>query len=223
MPVKHLEILVEEPSMEMFLRVILPKILGDITFKVYPFLCKEDLLKRLCGRLKGYASWIPDEWRILVIVDRDDDDCFELKDKLERMASEASLVTRAQAHGNPYTVINRIAIEELESWYFGDWEAVRAVFPKVPAALTSKAKYRDPDAIKGGTWEAFERVLQEYGYFKSGLRKIEAARDIGPRMVPERNRSNSFAALRNVLVEISTREKDRKKKNGDSRRQKKFL
>jgi hypothetical protein len=25
-------------------------------------------------------------------------------------------------------VVNRLAIEELEAWYFGDWEAVRAAY-----------------------------------------------------------------------------------------------
>ena len=45
-------------------------------------------------------------------------------------------------------------------------------------ALDTKSAYGDPDAIKGGTWEAMERELQRAGYFKSGLAKIEAARVI---------------------------------------------
>lgn len=37
------------------------------------------LLARLPERLRGYASWLPDTWRIVVIVDRDDADCTTLK------------------------------------------------------------------------------------------------------------------------------------------------
>lgn len=92
----------------------------------------------------------------------------------------------------PFQIVNRIVIEELESWYFGDWEAVRSVYPKVPSTITSKQQFRDPDGINGGTWEALERIFQRAGYFKSGLRKIELARNLASRMEPERNSSRSF-------------------------------
>ena len=75
-------------------------------------------------------------------------------------------------------MVNRVAIEELEAWYFGDWEAVQAAYPGVNANLPQKAGFRDSDAVQGGTWEAFERVLQKARYFKNGLRKIEAARTV---------------------------------------------
>ena len=73
--VEHLEVLVEEPSMEALLRGFLPRMLGDVTFQVYPFQCKSELLQHLPERLRGYSSWLPPTWRILVVVDRDDDDC----------------------------------------------------------------------------------------------------------------------------------------------------
>ena len=92
-------------------------------------------------------------------------------------------------------MVNRIAIEELEAWFFGDWEAVRSAYPKVPASQLQKAGFRDPDAIKGGTWEAMERVMQGAGYFGGGLRKIELARSVAAHMVAERNRSASFRAF----------------------------
>jgi hypothetical protein len=31
--------------------------------------------------------------------------------------------------------LNRIAVEELEAWFFGDIEALRAVYPKLSATL----------------------------------------------------------------------------------------
>lgn len=198
MTVAHVEILVEEPSTEAALRVLLPRMLGEATFDVHDLACKDALLERLPQRLKGYAKWIPDDWRIVVIVDRDNEDCVALKQRLESIAHESGLSTRAS--GGRVTVVNRVAIEELEAWYFGDWEAVRAAFPKVDRHIPSQARYRSADAIKGGTWEAFERVLQAAGYFKTGLRKIEAARAVAQHMDPHRNTSPSFGALRDALL-----------------------
>lgn len=203
MTVEHIELVVEEPSMEAALRVLLPKVVGTVSFEVYAHQCKDELLARLPARLRGYAAWIPDTWRIVVVVDRDDDDCDRLKARLETMARGARLVTRSTAGSQPYVVVNRLAIEELEAWYFGDWEAVRASYPRVPATIPSQVKYRVPDAVAGGTWEAFERVLQKAGYFKSGLAKIEAARTIAANMIPARNSSQSFQVLREALAEMA--------------------
>jgi hypothetical protein len=189
--------------MEEALKILLPSMLAATSFAVYRHRCKDELLERLPGRLRGYASWIPENWRILVVVDRDDDDCDELKGKLESIAEAAGLRTRTRPAGLQYAVINRLAIEELEAWYFGDWEAVRAAYPRVSATVPARAPYRDPDAIKGGTWEAFEREMNRGGYFRGGLRKIEAARSIAPHMGPERNTSRSFQVLREALVEVA--------------------
>lgn len=189
--------------MEAALRLLLPKMLQGVSFEVYPHQGKNDLLARLPERLRGYSKWIPDTWRIVVVIDRDDEDCVLLKARLEGMASAAGLVTRSAATKKHYTIVNRIAIEELEAWYFGDWAAVRAAYPKASATIPAQAKYRAPDAIKGGTWEAFERVLNKAGYFVGGLRKIEAAREVAGHMEPSRNSSPSFRALRDVLVELT--------------------
>jgi hypothetical protein len=201
--VEHVEVLVEEPSMEAALRLLLPTMLAGGSFEVYPHSCKAELLQRLPDRLRGYARWLPESWCIVVIVDRDDDDCDELKRQLEAMANTAGLRTRSVAGGVRYTVANRLAIEELEAWYFGDWEAVRVAYPRVPATIPEKTRYRDPDDVAGGTWEAFERVLQKAGYFKTDLRKIEAARAIARHMSHDRNRSRSFQALRDALLEMA--------------------
>jgi len=189
--------------MESALRVLLPKIIGSLSFEVYPHQCKEELLQHLPERLKGYASWIPPGWRILVVVDRDDDDCAKLRARLDRMAADAGLLTKSAARKGSFAVVNRLAIEELEAWYFGDWEAVRTAYPRVSETVPAKKKYRHPDAIRGGTWETFERLLQASGYFVGGLRKIEAARTIAEHMDPSRNRSPSFAAMRDALAGLS--------------------
>jgi hypothetical protein len=78
---------------------------------------------------------------------------------------------------------------------------VNAVYPRVPATVPERQGYRDPDAIAGGTWEAFERILQKHGYFKSGLGKVQAARLLGVHVSPARSRSGSFKAFCNWLDE----------------------
>jgi hypothetical protein len=140
----------------------------------------------------------------VVLVDRDADDCKTLKRRLEEIAAGARLPTRNRRTKGSFSVVNRIVIEELEAWYFGDWEAVRRAYPKVDATIPAQAKYRDPDAIKGGTWEALERALKKAGYFKTGLRKVELARAIAEHMEPGRNTSQSFEMLRSALTEMIT-------------------
>jgi hypothetical protein len=203
MIVEHIELLVEEPSTAEALRVLLPRILGHLSFEVHSHQGKHDLLGRLPIKLRGYAHWIPQNWRIVMIVDRDDDDCEVLKSRLEKIAAEAGLVTRQTAGTSTWVLANRIAVEELEAWYFGDWHAVKAAYPNVATGIPGRAPFRNSDEIKGGTWEAFERVLQQAGYFDGGLRKIEAARTIAAHMDPDRNRSPSFRALRNALRDMS--------------------
>jgi hypothetical protein len=203
MKAEHLEILVEEPSMEAFLRELLPRILGpNASFNIYPYQCKDDLLDKLPSRLNGYKNWLPKSWRIVVIVDRDDDDCVSLKKKLEKIAQNAGFRTRTNCVKSNWQVLNRIAVEELEAWYFGDWDAVCQVYPKVNVNIPNKESYRKSDAILGGTWEAFERVLQKSGYFKNGLRKTEAARAIGKQADPVRSRSPSFQVFRDAILEV---------------------
>lgn len=153
--------------------------------------------------MRGHSRWLPSNRQIIVLVDRDDEDCILLKARLEAIATGAGLLTKTAAHGAVYQVVNRIVVEELEAWFFGDWESVRKAYPQVPATIPQQAKYRIPDAIESGTWEALERVLKRAGYFSSGLRQIEAARAIATHMRPEVNTSHSFQVFRRTLLEMA--------------------
>ena len=177
---QHLEFLIEEQSMEVFLKGLLPQVLPeDCKYEFRVFQGKQDLLRKLGNRLHGYRHWLPDGGRIVVVVDRDNDDCVELKDKLEQEATDAGLLTRSRCQDGEWQVVNRIAIEELEAWYFGNWEAVHQAYPRVPLNVPRKRGYRNPDSIQGGTWEAFERILKRAGHIRTKLRKKEAAEAIG--------------------------------------------
>ncbi len=198
----HVELLVEEPSMEAFLRTLLPRLFPpDRTFDIHAFQGKGDLFANLQSRLQGYAKWLPEDWRIVVVVDRDDDDCLRLKQRMEDVARRAGLRTRATAGRARWKIANRVAIEELEAWYFGDWQAVCAAYPRVSPHVRNQQKYRHADQIAGGTWEAFERILKRGGYFKQGLRKIEAARVLGTQLDVARSDSPSFECFHQALME----------------------
>ncbi len=205
MQVSNLEFLVEEVSMENFLKAVLPKMLPEeITFQIHPHQGKRALLRKLGDRLKGYAQWLPEDYRIVVIVDRDGEDCEALKSDLERICKNAGLRSRRAADGPDWQVVTRIAVEELEAWYFGDWSAVCAAYPKVSPNTSKQAAYRKPDAIAGGAWEAFERILKRNGYFKQGLPKTEVATAVGSYFDPVVNRSYSFKVFRDAICEAAS-------------------
>jgi Domain of unknown function (DUF4276) len=199
---EHFEFLVEEPSMEAFLEELLPPLLADrATFKVHAHQGKPDLMRKLMARLRGYSKWLPINYRIVIIVDRDGDECAALKQQMENCSVAAGLRTRSRVGATAWQAVNRIAIEELEAWFFGDWHAVREAYSNVAANIPTKAQYRNSDAIAGGTWEALERILRRGGYFVGGYRKVEAAKEIGRHFAPTRCSSASFRALHNALNE----------------------
>lgn len=201
MTARRLEFLVEEASMEAFLQALLPRFLPQsCQYAVHPFNGKPDLLRKLPQRLRGYRSILGSDCRIVVVLDRDQDDCRELKSRLERMALKAGLKTRSTAQKGCWQVVNRLAIEELEAWYFGDWATVCAVYQEVSPNIPRKKGLRKPDEIKG-TWEAFEKVLQQHGYYPAGLNKIEAAQKIGAQIQPSRCRSRSFQVFWTAVLE----------------------
>lgn len=238
----HIVFFVEDLSAEAALNNLVPKIIPGLVqgndFEVISFQCKQDLQKNIGSRLKAYKKWVTEDWRIVVLIDKDLKDCLILKQEMEQIALDSGFITRTMAKGDScvsvknkhnlqkttgrsklrlrheqniaasaeickrFQILNRIAVEELESWFFGDIQALTSAFPGVPSTLPAKSRYRDPDSIKGGTWEAMERELQKAGYFQGGLAKVKAARVISENMDPERNVSQSFQAFRNGLRDL---------------------
>ena len=188
----HFEVYTEELSAQCALDNLMPKILGpDHTFMVHTFRGKAQLIAEIPKRLKGYAAWMPDDWRVIVLVDEDREDCLALKRKLDEAAAGAGIQDR---------ILNRIVVEELESWFFGDFEALRAVYPKLKASIPQRERFRDPDQIAGGTWEALDLILRQAGY--PGLGKTETATKVSALMDPARNRSKSFQAFRDGVLRL---------------------
>ena len=189
----HIKFFLEEPSAEEALKLLIPKMLEeDVSYEFHTFQGRDEMLIELPKRLKG-ERWIPKDWRIIVLIDEDRRDCHELKAYLEKAAHEADFVTKSSAAPNEnFQVVNRVAIEELEAWFFGDVEALHAAYPRISKNLQSKAKYRNPDAIQGGTHEALRDLLIQNKYFKGRISKPTVAQNIARHMEPRRNRSRSF-------------------------------
>lgn len=203
----QLELLVEEESAEAALRILLPKIVRpDVHFEIRTFQGKPDLLGKLPQRLRAYARRVPrEDLRILVLIDEDRQNCMMLKTQLERLASEAGLASKSAAPaGHAFRVVNRIAIEELEAWFFGDVPALARAYPGIPPTLGAQARYRDPDQIAGGTSEALHGVLRAAGYYgRTHLPKVEVAQRISRHMDPAVNRSRSFRCFHDGLAALT--------------------
>jgi hypothetical protein len=189
----QIDVLLEEPSTVEALRIILPKILaGKAKFRLINMRNKSRLIGELPKRLLGYKKRLEngEDLRIVVLVDRDRDNCENLKARLERIAHDAGLFTRTSPDQNGrFQVVNRIAIEELEAWFIGDTEALKGAFSGLRGEAFPKS-FNNPD--NSGTWEHLHRFLKSKGIYKSNYPKIEAARKIAPYMDLSRNKSRSF-------------------------------
>lgn len=198
----HFEILVEEPSMKALLEEILPKMLDDSSFEIRVFNGKPALLRELPHRLKGYAAMKKSmqSLRVVVLIDRDQEDCRKLRERIDQVGSAAGLNPSSLSQDVKGDLVAVVVCEELEAWYFGDVGALRKCYPRLPDQLGNRRAYRDTDHIRGGTAEALERVLQSHGYFLGGLAKMNLSRDVAPHMNIDENRSKSFNYFRRSLA-----------------------
>lgn len=189
--------------MAAFLDTFLPRVLPPgQPWKPIDHGSKQRLRARLPVRLRGYAGYDPAyRPKVLVLLDRDEDDCRLLKDELERAAAAAGLRTKSRpGPAGVFDVVSRIVVEELEAWFLGDPAAVASVWSGA-ARFLGKAAYRDPDAVRGGTHEAMLRVLRAAGHLRGAdrLPKIAVARAMGSALNPDASRSCSFTHFRTGL------------------------
>lgn len=198
-----LDFLVEEPSMEAFLRATLKTMDVVVPCDIHLFQGKQDMLRKLPNRLRSYRRWIRAGYYVIILLGCDHDDCHKLKRRIEKLALSAGLATKAQPRSDgQFEVVTRIAIEELEAWYLGDIPALRKAFPRLPEGLARRAAFRTPDAIKGGTWERLERLLQDAEYYPGGFAKADLARRVAPHMALDRNRSRSLRVFWSAVSDL---------------------
>ena len=194
----HIEVLVEDESTKEALEILIPKVVSrDCTHNIREFRGKKDMLKGLQGWFRGYAKWELD-CNMVVVIDKDREDCTRLKSKIEDKARNCGLLDKTFGRYSKRLVI-RIAMTELEAWFLGDPLAIHKAFPKV----------RERDVRAQGTVDSIpdpanhlERMLQRKRYF-SHMPKVLVARSIAEHMEPDRNKSPSFQLLMRTLRELS--------------------
>ncbi|MBO5368630.1 DUF4276 family protein [Methanocorpusculum sp.] len=136
----HIDVLTEESSAKEFLHNLLPRILEDTdTYNIYSFQGKQDLLKKLPYRLRAYHNYPLNTHKVIILIDRDAGNCVNLKRQLEEIVHDAGLISKRENPDN-FRAITRIVIEELESWYFGDTQALHEAYPEIPKNLREKKR-----------------------------------------------------------------------------------
>lgn len=211
----HIELLVEDSSGEKLLQLLLPKLLGPqgephswrlhsykgigriprgLVTKADP--AKRILLDQLPKLLRGYGR-TPGIDAVVILLDSDKRNCAEFLSELKAVA--------ASCDPTPRTLF-RLAIEEIEAWYFGDQQALLSAYPRAKRDVL--AKYVQDSACN--TWELLADALhsggssavKKAGWPLPGQLKHEWADRIGPLMEPNRNVSPSFGMLLKGLRQL---------------------
>ena len=105
------------------------------------------LFDQLPAKLRGFGTWMDEQCLVLVLADVDNDDCVQLLAELNALL--LSLPTK------PPRVLFRLAIEETESWFLADSNAIKEAFPKANLSLIKNIL---PDA-RVGAWERLAACL----------------------------------------------------------------
>lgn len=163
--------LLEEESMKRVLDIILPRILPThINFITIPHRGKTDLESSIPRKLK---AWREPDTKFVIVRDQDSGNCVKVKEALQDLV-------------RPYErpVLIRIACRELESWYFGDLEAVSQAYQKDITFLSRRKAYREPDLI-GNPKDELRKLFPKH-------QQLNGATEIAKHMDIERNSSTSF-------------------------------
>lgn len=197
----RIEILLEEESAQMLVNGLSSKIFEDpeIEIEFHKLSIKPlrpESRKRLEDRLRAYNGMIQNgiPVGVVILIDEDREDCKALKQELERITQNVGLRTKTNPRGSKFHVVNRIVVEELEAWHFGDPSALKKAYPNLKFATLRKYA-RDPDGIPGGTWEKLEKLFKKARY--SSFSKTEVAEKVSQYMRVDdgHNSSPSFQAF----------------------------
>lgn len=163
--------LLEEKSMEALLDTLLPRILPEgVTYETISHNGKNSLRKSIPTKLR---AWKEPGVKFVILHDQDTADCYKVKEELLDLTRGANR-----------DVLVRIACQELESWYFGDLNAVSEAYGVDMRGLAAKEKYRIPDNIPNPK-EALKRLIPRH-------QQITGAKMISEHMSIENNTSKSF-------------------------------
>jgi Domain of unknown function (DUF4276) len=175
-------VLAEEPSAQIIAECLAQKL--NLAERV---LClrhqgKSDLEQSIPRKVGHWRAQTPP--RFVVMRDNDGADCLALRARLLELVPQ---------NARPRVKI-RLVVQELESWYLGDLDAVSraGLLSEVERdSLNRKAILRNPDRI-GNAKQIFKSRVGSGG-------QIALARSIGPHLSVKDNRSRSFHAFIDAL------------------------
>ena len=151
---------------------------------------EQRLLPLLPSKLRAYGKNSP-EHAVVVVVDADRDNCQTLKQ---------ALVALYQAtNPRPAKVLFRIAVEEMESWFIAEANAVLQAYPTAQVANLATIP---PDSIVGA-WEELAKALGLDPSKCSGADKEEWAKQISPHLNLDAPVSPSLNTLISGLERIA--------------------
>lgn len=183
--------LVEDRSMAVFLTGVLERLSFPKTaYQIKPYNGKEDLTRNLA---KVVPSWAKRAKCIVILLDRDHQDCITLK---------YSVLSKLKGCTCPCFV--RLACRELESWFLGDMEAIAKCSTRFnQARYKNKAKFRNVDELPTKPSDELEKLLPDWEerYFGS---KPKFAEQMGKviSLEPDLNCSHSFKVFLRTLSSL---------------------
>lgn len=148
---------------------------------------RQTLLDQLPAKLKGF-SYLGDEACVVVVVDADSTPPEDLLEELENMFQKLPR--------KPKNVVFCLAVEETESWFIADTQAVLKAYPK---AKIQKLKNIPPDAVIGA-WEAFADAIGLKRADVTGPEKFGWAEKVAPYLNFDDPVSPSLRSLINELA-----------------------
>lgn len=213
----HIEVLVEDSSGARLIETLLPAVIGPLgephSWRVHPYggigrlpkglttkadPAKRALLDQLPRLLVGYGR-TPGIDAVVVVVDSDGRNCKTFLKELKALLSKCQPAPNA---------LFRLAIEEIEAWFFGDREALLAAYPRAKKEVLDRYKQ---DSVCG-TWELLadavypggSTAVSKIGWPLPAQIKHEWVAQMGPRMDVESNQSISFCKFRDGLRRLVT-------------------
>ncbi len=211
----HLEFLVEDSSGAKLLEILLNKIFekneSEHSWRIHPYKgvgriskdlknradpAKRQLLDQLPRLLSGFGKTSGID-AVVIVIDVDNRNSVDFLVDLKNLAINANAFQ---------STLYGLAIEEMEAWYFGDSQALKAAYP------SAKKKVLDnyvQDSICG-TWERLadaiypggSKAIKNETWVVSGTVKHEWAKKIGAHMNVNKNKSPSFCKFRDDLRKL---------------------
>lgn len=215
----HFDIFIEDISGKHLVDILMAKILPNegYSYRVHPYrgcgklpenlsaaleIRAKTLLNNVPRLIKGFVNTyknIPDYRAVFVILtDNDNRHCADYKAQILSTINSQTLIPVKNT-------IVCLAIEEMEAWLLGDFEAIMCAYPS--ANQREYTTYVQDSVC--GTWEKLARVIDDKLYNKKlkdapfyivGEKKSEWAKNITPHLDINNNLSPSFNYfLRKIL------------------------